>query len=112
MLNKRDNSLYKEIGKAIFRIRKKKMSQQALADEVGMSRASIVNVEQGRHRIQLHVLYEIAAILEVDPRDLLPAANHQQHVTPLPLDVSAKLNPKEQIAVGRLVQKIEEKHNE
>jgi len=105
MANKRDTNLYEEIGQAIFRIRKKKMSQQALADAVGISRASIVNVEQGRHRIQLHVLYEIAVALDVDPRDLLPSANHQHSSAPLPEDLSGKLNPKEQAAVGRMVKK-------
>lgn len=103
MVDKRDIALYREIGQAIFRIRNKKMSQQALADAVGISRASIVNVEQGRHRIQIHILYEIAAALDIDPRDLLPSANHQHPIAPLPEDLSEKLNLKEQAVVGRMV---------
>jgi DNA-binding XRE family transcriptional regulator len=47
-----------------------KLSQQELADAVGLSRASVVNVERGRHRVQIHLLYEIARVLGVEPQDL------------------------------------------
>jgi transcriptional regulator with XRE-family HTH domain len=49
------------------------MSQATLGGRVKLSRTSIVNIECGRHRIQIHVLYEIARVLGVDPRrHLLP----------------------------------------
>jgi len=53
------------------------MSQAGLARvlkarDLDLSRASITNIENGRHRIQVHVLYSIAGALGVNVRDLLP----------------------------------------
>src|SRR5437867_11839618 len=99
-------ALYREIGRAIRKLRMKRnpcMSQQSLAEEVRISRASVTNIERGHHRIQLHVLYEIAAVLEVEPHDLLPHQDRSQTERHLPADVTKELNPKERVAVGRLL---------
>ena len=98
-------ALYQEIGRAIYRLRNQRsprMSQKALADTVGVSRASIANIERGHHRVQLHVLYDIATALEAELHDLLPHAERGQ-TTNLPEDVSRKLSPKERTAVDRLL---------
>jgi transcriptional regulator with XRE-family HTH domain len=98
--------LYWHIGKAIHMLRtsrKPKMSQQALAHAVGISRASIANIERGHHRVQIHVLYEIALALEVEPHDLLLHINQTEFENRLPADVTKGLNAKERIAVGRLL---------
>jgi transcriptional regulator with XRE-family HTH domain len=67
--------IYKEIGETI-RLRRKKfgLTQDALAVRVNVSRASLANIESGRQRLLIHVLYEIALELHMDPKDLLPAA--------------------------------------
>ena len=100
-------SLYKDVGKAILRLRKKakpKMSQQTLASAAGVSRASIANIEQGRHRIQLHVLFDIAAALDVEPVHLLPHSQANRLAQPLPMSISKKLNTRgEALAVSRLL---------
>lgn len=100
-------SLYKDVGKAILKFRKKakpKMSQQTLASAAGVSRASIANIEQGRHRIQLHVLFDIAAALDVEPVHLLPHAQAGRLAHPLPKSISKKLNTQgEALAVSRLL---------
>lgn len=99
------STLYREIGRAIHKLRtKRKLSQKDIAAEVRISRASVANIEQGRHRIQLHVLYDIAAALEVEPRDLLPHAQGSRAVQSLPEDISKRLKtPKEAMAVSRLL---------
>jgi transcriptional regulator with XRE-family HTH domain len=92
---------YREIGKSIFRARKPKMSQEKLAVAVGLSRASIVNIERGRHRLQLHVLCDIAAALGVPPQELLPATSNDGAT--LPAAFKAELSANELVAVGRVL---------
>jgi transcriptional regulator with XRE-family HTH domain len=67
--------VYRQIGKRIQQLRSLRvppMSQTSLAAALNLSRASITNIENGRHRIQVHVLYGIAAELGVTIRELLP----------------------------------------
>jgi len=99
--------LYQQIGKAIQALRKQhkpKMSQQVLAEAIGVSRASIANIERGYHHVQIHVLYDLSVALEVEPHDLLPHPNNNTVESNLPADVTKELNPKERVAVGRLLQ--------
>ena len=58
--------------------KRKKKTQEALADLVGINRTSIVNIENGRHLPSLPVLYSIADVLNVDVGDLLPGTNEIQ----------------------------------
>src|SRR6266571_3534553 len=100
------DALYREIGEAVRTLRMRrlpKMGQQALASAVGVSRASIANIERGHHRVQLHVLYDIATTLEVEPHELMPHPERQGHDTQLPEDVTKELNPRERAAVHRLI---------
>ena len=62
----------------------------------------MVNIERGRHRIQIHVLYAIAQVLGVEPHDLLPPLLGDDG-TALPSSFMKLLLPKEQAAVKRLV---------
>ncbi len=74
--NMNEDALYLAVGKAIaVRRDELELTQQALADAVGLSRASLANIETGRQKILLHYLYRIAATLKV-PRieDLLPVS--------------------------------------
>ncbi len=50
----------------------RKMTQQRLADLVGLTRTSIVNIEAHRQAITLPTLYGIAKALGVNPKRLLP----------------------------------------
>ena|SRR5437870_306387 len=104
------SALYRDIGRAVHRLRdqrKPKMSQQALADAIGLSRASVANIERGHHRIQIHVLYDIAAALDLEPHDLLPHPGRKQPERRLPEDITKALSPKEQVAVGRFLERRE-----
>ena len=48
------------------------LNQEALGHRVGLNRSSISNVEKGRQRVQLHMLIEFTAALDVQPVQLLP----------------------------------------
>jgi transcriptional regulator with XRE-family HTH domain len=65
--------VYEGLGRLI-RARREvlKLTQDALASRVGLTRTSITNLERGRQKIQIHTLYSIAAALEVEPALLLP----------------------------------------
>jgi transcriptional regulator with XRE-family HTH domain len=53
--------------------RKRRVSQEALAEELDLTRTSITNIEKGRQPIQLHSLYLVAQSLSVEVKDLLPS---------------------------------------
>ena len=48
------------------------MSQSALGSRIGLSRASVTNIELGRQAVSVHHLYEIADAFGVSVSDLLP----------------------------------------
>jgi len=62
----------------------------------------MVNIEQGRHRIQIHVLYSIARVLGVEPHYLLPTVVGDDG-NALPTSFNKLLRPEERAAVRRLV---------
>jgi transcriptional regulator with XRE-family HTH domain len=69
----KDRILYSQLGSAIAKTReRKKMTQEQLAEKLGLSRTSITNIEQGRQHIQLHALYQLAECLDAEIFDLLP----------------------------------------
>lgn len=65
--------LYKIIGE---RIRKARLdaglSQAELAEANGQLRTSISNIESGRQRPSLHLLYQLCGHLGIEPLSLLP----------------------------------------
>jgi transcriptional regulator with XRE-family HTH domain len=65
--------LYEELG---ARIKAGRLSlgfkQAAFASLLKISRASLVNIEQGRQHPPLHNIYEIARVLKIPLGDLLP----------------------------------------
>ena len=66
--------IYESIGKLV-RIRRERLNltQDDLAQRVGLKRTSITYIEKGRQRIQVHTLYDLATALEVDLPALVPA---------------------------------------
>lgn len=81
--------LYRIVGERIRRSRGriKGMSQAKLASKLGISRASIVNIEAGRQRAPLHLLWEIAEHLETELYLLVPRQReYQEDAEPVKLD--------------------------
>lgn len=62
----------KELGSRIKQLRKvNNLNQFDLAKRIGISRTSIVNIEQGRHSITVWRLCQIAFVLKVTPDILI-----------------------------------------
>jgi transcriptional regulator with XRE-family HTH domain len=69
-----ENELYRALGSNIStRRRSLGLTQATLADHVGLSRASLANIERGNQKVLLHHVYRIADALALpDLRQLLP----------------------------------------
>ena len=66
-------ALYATIGDNIRSARSaKKLTQAQLAETVGLTRTSIVNIETGRQRLPIDRLYDIADALDMQATALLP----------------------------------------
>lgn len=70
------NDTYALTGSRIREARKRRKWNQAdLADEIGLTRSSVANVEAGRQRLLLHGLLRIAVALDVPTESLLPSTH-------------------------------------
>jgi transcriptional regulator with XRE-family HTH domain len=95
--------LYGRVGALIKNQRRSRgLSQQELAITLGMSRASLANIETGRQSLLLHHLYSIAASLEINIADLMPRqadlARAMIDLNDLPLPAGLKPEQRDQIA--------------
>jgi transcriptional regulator with XRE-family HTH domain len=84
--------LYPAIGRKIRAAREcstPRLSQDKLAKRLGISRASIVNIEAGRQRAPLNLLWKIAHLLNVELTILIP-----QRAELLAIDTAVELNDK------------------
>jgi DNA-binding XRE family transcriptional regulator len=80
-------SLYKEVGRLIRAHRTKlELSQSVLARQVGHTRTSITNIEAGRQRVSLDLLFTFARVLNIEARELLPSTTIN-----LPPDLKKKI---------------------
>jgi transcriptional regulator with XRE-family HTH domain len=69
-----DKHLYEQIGRRIAGYRRAlDLKQEDVAKRLGISRASLANMEVGRQRLLVHQLYGLAEALDLrGPEDLLP----------------------------------------
>ena len=68
-----ERELYRIVGHQIrLRREKLKLSQNKIADDVGVQRTSITNIESGRQKPPLHLLYSICIALKIELADVLP----------------------------------------
>jgi transcriptional regulator with XRE-family HTH domain len=84
--------LYPAIGRKIRAARERstpRLSQDKLAKRLGISRASIVNIEAGRQHAPLNLLWKIANLLDVELTMLIP-----QPAELLAIDTAVELNDK------------------
>ena len=87
------DALYQAVGRNIRDARErsvKKLSQEKLAQHLGVSRASIVNIEAGRQHAPLHLLWQIAEALDTELVLLLPRREDLAE-TELPVRLDSKM---------------------
>jgi transcriptional regulator with XRE-family HTH domain len=94
--------IYKSIGEVIRSLRRRAdKAQKALASQLGISRATLANIETGRQRILVHQLYAIAQALDVRLMDLLPSPRDvvsPENWTTLSFDGDLNTEQKKQVA--------------
>src|SRR5258708_38354074 len=70
------NALYKVIGEQLKKRRREfKLTQQELAETLGIERTSVTNIESGTQKPPLHLLYQFCYVLNLDLNLLLPTVN-------------------------------------
>lgn len=69
-----EERLYSQLGEQIKKQREGKgLTQSTLADLIGVERTSITNIEKGRQRAPLHMVYKFCAVLKIQIEELLPS---------------------------------------
>ncbi|TWI31109.1 helix-turn-helix protein [Mesorhizobium tianshanense] len=101
-----DMELYLGLGRAVAKRRVELgMTQGEVAEKLGLSRASLANLENGRQRIMVHQLFalvnalKLKSILDLVPQTWVPAE-------PLPeikVTDGPALSPQEQSGVASLI---------
>jgi transcriptional regulator with XRE-family HTH domain len=74
------DQIYKNLGRRIKTLRKEglRLTQEQLAKRVGISRASLANIEAGRQQVLVHHLFALASALDLDsPVQLLLSSSGQ-----------------------------------
>ena len=100
-----DMELYRRLGQTVAKRRRElDLTQSDIAEKLGLSRASLANLEKGRQRIMVHQLFALVNALKLKSvLDLVPAT----WVPPEPLpeiEVSdSTLSPQQQSAVKSVV---------
>ncbi len=68
------NIFYKKLGENIKHFReKRRIKQESVAQILDLTRISVSNVENGKQKIQLHSLLELAAYFDTAITDLVPS---------------------------------------
>jgi transcriptional regulator with XRE-family HTH domain len=100
-----ESTIYAVLGELVREHREGQgMSQGALGKRIGLSRASVANIESGRQRIPLHHLYRMADALGVRAHTLLPDLDDlpSPHVE-RSINSTMALNAREQAEVAKVL---------
>lgn len=97
-------TMYAEFGKLVRRHRVRlNLTQDQLADRVGLSRTSITNIEKGRQKVLIHHLIHLAESLQVSPEALLPPVGMPQISPEIEQRLDRDLRDNEKDWVRRIV---------
>jgi transcriptional regulator with XRE-family HTH domain len=97
--------IYKAFGRAVAtRRRKLELTQAELAARVGMSRASVANIESGRQSVLLHHVYGLAEALQIAKvSDLLPAKPSNRENTDMIILSDVDVTPRAKAQITDLI---------
>jgi transcriptional regulator with XRE-family HTH domain len=100
-----ESELYSRFGQRVRQHRERlNLNQAEIGRAVGLSRASIANIETGRQRTPIHHLYRLARALRVDVHALLPAASEEPRTTiDREIQSAIKLSERELEEVAKVV---------
>lgn len=91
---KEEDFFYSKLGSLLKIAREKaNKSQEALADYLGLSRVTVVNIEKGRQKILIHDLLLASKFLNIDLLDLIPT-NFEYSDQQLDLNLKDKISRK------------------
>jgi transcriptional regulator with XRE-family HTH domain len=103
------DTVYRLIGERIRdERRKQQLTQAQLANLVGLKRSSITNVEQGRQKLLVHTLIDIANSLSTPPTRFLSVFDENAKPK-LPSDLSPAVRNWIMHAVGQVVRDHDER---
>lgn len=75
------DKFYSELGENIKSYRtKQNYSQDQLAKFLDLTRTSVVNIEKGRQRPPLHIVYDLAVFFNVEIKNLLPSKDEKKQI--------------------------------
>jgi transcriptional regulator with XRE-family HTH domain len=84
--------LYREIGKRLKERRLELgLTQEQLAEASDVLRTSITNLEAGRQKTPLHVLYELCAVLEIEIFELLPKRSQVSQKETVSIEIGGRM---------------------
>lgn len=79
--------IYQTLGRLVSERRKRvKITQEALAKSLGLSRASVTNIERGKQPVQLHLIFKIAEILNIGVLELIPMPGSGDETHPIQVE--------------------------
>src|ERR1700733_1613969 len=102
-----DLEIYRIIGAAVAARRKKlRLKQAEVAEQIGLTRASLANIESGRQKIMLHQIYKPATALKLDSViDLIPPSfSFEEAIGPLKL-VGSEVNDQQKAQIEQFLRR-------
>lgn len=83
MVKSEQNKFYMILGSRIREYRvNANLKQETFANFLKLSRASIVNIEKGRQHPPIHLIWDIAKVLNIQVSDLFPQFEVGERVSP------------------------------
>lgn len=68
-----NREFYLALGQRIAAARRGRLTQEDLAQKLGITRTSVINIEKGRQQVLVHTLTDIARALGIPPTALIPS---------------------------------------